>query len=112
MSSAHTVFVYEDGPFRVGAMVLVTLNSPREKFWGMVLGLTGVGLSIRGVELSSFDDFTRMIRTGDAASTSDVFFPMQRIERIELDAASGDLPSLSQRFEEKTGNKAADLFKR
>jgi len=32
-----------------------------------------------------------------------VFFPMHRIERIELDLPDGNLPSLSQRFASKTG---------
>ncbi len=112
MSSAHTILVYEDGPFRAGAMVLVTLQSPREKFWGMVVALTGVGLSVRGIDLMSFDDFARMVHEGEVATPTDVFFPMHRIERVEIDSASGELPSLSDRFMEKTGMKAQQFFQR
>src|SRR6266568_3511073 len=95
------------GPFHPGAIVIVTLNSPREKFWGAILDLSSEGLSIRGVDLISFDDLVSTIKAGDAftsgvsvdlisfddlvstikagdAFTSGVvFFPMHRIERME-----------------------------
>jgi len=32
-----------------------------------------------------------------------VFFPMHRVERLELDLPEGDVPSLSQRLAAKTG---------
>ena len=90
-------------PFRPGAVVIVTLGNPREKFWGMVLGLTTEGLSLSGVELASFEDLTVMVKDGEPFTPAVVFFPMHRIERVELDLADGNLPSLSQRFSHKTG---------
>ena len=35
---------------------------------------------------------------------------MQRVERIELDLPDGDVPSLSQRFSERTGLNAAEAL--
>ena len=32
-----------------------------------------------------------------------IFIPMTRLERILLDRSSGDLPSLAERFEQRTG---------
>jgi hypothetical protein len=32
-----------------------------------------------------------------------VFFPMHRAERVELDLPDGSIPSLSQRFTQRTG---------
>ena len=90
-------------PFRPGAVVIVTLGNPREKFWGMVLGLTTEGLSLSGVELASFEDLTVMVKDGEPFTPAVVFFPMHRIERVELDLPDGNLPSLSQRFLAKTG---------
>src|SRR5215469_16323872 len=49
-----------------GQLVLVTLQNPREKFWGMLLALTPAGASLRGVDLQSFDDFTQMVKAGEA----------------------------------------------
>jgi hypothetical protein len=91
-----------EAPFAPAAIVIVTLCNPREKFWGMVLALASEGLSISGAELASFEDLTVMVRDGEAFTPAVVFFPMHRIERIELDLPDGNLPSLSQRFLSKT----------
>ena len=83
--------------------MVVTLGNPRDKFWGMVLTLGTEGLSLSGVELASFEDLVLMVKEGEAFTPAVVFFPMHRIERIELDLPDGNLPSLSQRFTSKTG---------
>jgi hypothetical protein len=90
-------------PFVPGALVIATLCNPREKFWGMILALAPEGLSLSGAELASFEDLTLMVRDGEPFTPAVVFFPMHRIERVELDLPDGTLPSLSQRFLAKTG---------
>ena len=92
-----------DHPFRPGTIVVVTLGNPREKLWGAILDLSPEGLSLRGIELASFDDLVSMVREGDAATPGVAFFPMHRVERVELDLPDGNVPSLSQRFASKTG---------
>jgi hypothetical protein len=89
-------------PFSSGSMVVVTLGNPRDKFWGMILALAPEGLSMSGVELASFEDLVVMVKDGEPFTPAVVFFPMHRIERIELDLPDGNLPSLSQRFSAKT----------
>lgn len=90
-------------PFQPGVVVLVTLGNPREKFWGAILAVTPAGLSLRGIELASFDDCVSILKSGEPFSPSAVFFPMHRVERMELDAPEGMIPSLSQRFTNQTG---------
>ena len=90
-------------PFAPGALVIATLCNPREKFWGMILALAPEGLSLSGAELASFEDLAVMVRDGESFTPAVVFFPMHRIERVELDLPDGNLPSLSQRFLAKTG---------
>ena len=90
-------------PFAVGAVVMVTLASPREKFWGAITAITSAGVSVNGVDLNSFDDFVRMLRAREPATASTVFFPMHRVERIELDLPASGLPSVRERFESATG---------
>lgn len=97
------VRAHHDEPFVPGALVIATLSDPREKFWGMILALAAEGLSLSGVELASFEDLTVMVRDGEPFTPAMVFFPMHRIERVELDLPDGSLPSLSQRFLTKTG---------
>lgn len=98
------------GPFLPGSMVVVTLGNPRDKFWGMILSLAPEGLSMSGIELASFEDLVVMVKDGESFTPAVVFFPMHRIERVELDLRDGNLPSLSERFSAKTGlNPAATL---
>lgn len=90
-------------PFQPGTMVVTTLANPREKFWGAILSLSAEGLSLRGIELPSFEDLVALVKDGEAFSLGVVFFPMHRVERMELDLPDGNIPSLSQRFTAKTG---------
>ena len=90
-------------PFVPGALVIVTLGNPREKFWGMVLALAPEGLSLSGADLASFEDIAAMVKEGEPFSPAVVFFPMHRIERVDLDVSDGSLSSLAHRFHAKTG---------
>ena len=97
-------------PFQVGAVELETLANPREKFWGAILALAAQGVSLSGVELASFEDLISMIKAGEHTDSGVVFFPMHRIERVELDSSNGDIPSLAQRFTAKTGLDPASVL--
>ena len=99
-----------EGPFQPGMMVLVSLGEPREKFWGVVLALSQAGLSIRGIDLQSFDDSAAMAKSGEPFTPTSVFFPMYRVERIELDTNSSGVPSLGERFTTRTGRDPSNLF--
>jgi hypothetical protein len=96
--------IYHAGDlFQPGSIALLTLGNPREKFWGAILALGVQGISLSGIELGSFEDFVAMIKAGDPPAFGVVFFPMHRIERVELDLSDSNVPSLSQRFTAKTG---------
>jgi hypothetical protein len=97
-------------PFRPGALVIATLGNPREKFWGAILHLASEGVSLRGVDLASFDDLASQIKRGEPFTSGVVFFPMHRLERMELDLPEGNILSLAQRFAEKTGQDPAPLL--
>lgn len=102
-SLGHDTATRQRELFVPGAVVIATLSNPREKFWGMILALAPAGLSLSGAELASFEDLAVMVRDGEPFAPAVVFFPMHRIERVELDLPDGSLPSLSQRFFAKTG---------
>ncbi len=93
-------------------IVIVSLHSPREKVWGELLALHPAGITIRGIDLNSFDDFVRQVLhpEGDRVGLSTVFFPMQRIERISLDEPSGSIPSMADVFEQKVGRTLKDYL--
>jgi hypothetical protein len=96
-------------PFAEHSVVLVTLNSPREKYWGSVIAISGAGISLRGIDLHSFEDFARQVKNGEEVQPNSVFFPMHRVERMELDARNGEIPSMQERFASKAGKEFASL---
>jgi hypothetical protein len=105
---AQTISV---APFSRGALVLITLNSPREKFWGAVLEINPAGVSVRGIDLNSFDEVTAMLRNDDVVMASTVFFPLNRLERMELDVTTNGIPSLAERFHSKSGYPAEQFLR-
>jgi hypothetical protein len=87
------------------SIVVVSLHSPKERIWGELLEMNTAGVTLRGIDLNSFDDFIRQVRDpeGDLVGLPTVFFPMTRIERIALDEARGSVPSLAETFQQKVG---------
>jgi hypothetical protein len=94
------------------SIVVVSLHSPKEKLWGELLELTTAGISLRGIDLSAFDDFIRQVLhpEGERMGLPTLFFPMLRIERIALDEARGSIPSLAETFEQKVGRSLAEYL--
>ncbi len=92
-----------------GACVIVNLGDPREKFWGILDEINAAGISLRGIDLNSFDELLRMLAKGETGIyPATVFFPLRRIERILLDEDSGYLPALHSQFAQRTGLAFAD----
>ena len=84
--------------------VIVNLHSPREKIWGILLSIESSGVTIRGIDLNSFDDWCREVsRDETTMGLSTAFFPMHRVERILLDESIGEVQSLAQVFESRVG---------
>ncbi len=89
----------------INSIVIVSLISPKEKVWGQLLGLNSAGVTLRGIDLSSFDDFLRQLLDREEATVgmATIFYPMHRVERIAQDEPSGSIPSLADCFRVKIG---------
>ena len=96
--------------FAPGSVVMVTLNLPREKFFGAIMAVSPAGVALRGVDLNSLEDFMRQVREGDSVRPGAVFFPLHRVERMEMDVRNADIPSMQERFETKTGRRFSEFF--
>ena len=94
------------------SVVVVSLHSPKERLWGELLDISNAGVTMRGIDLSAFDDFVSQVLhpEGDRIGLPTLFFPMVRIERIALDEARGSIPSLAEMFERKVGRSLADYL--
>lgn len=89
----------------INSIVIVSLTAPKEKIWGQLIALNSAGVTIRGIDIYSFDDFLRQLLDHEEATVglATVFYPMQRVERVAQDEASGSIPSLADRFRAKIG---------
>ncbi len=96
--------------FEAGSMVLLMLQSPQQKYFGVLLKLAEAGVELRGIPLESLEDLARQIRAGERAGASTLFFPMHRVERMELDASVGELPSLGDSFTAQAGRAVDEVF--
>ena len=96
----------------LNSIIIVSLHTPREKVWGELLDVNTAGITMRGIDLNSFDDFIRQILhpEGDRVGLPTVFFPMQRIERIALDEPTGSIPSMADLFERRVGRSLKDYL--
>jgi hypothetical protein len=94
------------------SIVVISLHSPKEKLWGELVDISNAGVTLRGIDLSSFDDFVSQVLhpDGDRMGLPTLFFPMLRIERIALDEARGSIPSLAEVFAKKVGRTLPDYL--
>jgi hypothetical protein len=94
------------------SIVVVSLHSPKEKLWGELMDMTIAGVTLRAIDLNSFDDFVIQVLhpEGDRMGLPTLFFPMLRIERIALDEARGSIPSLAEVFKKKVGRSLPDYL--
>lgn len=91
--------------FAPNALLIVNLVNPKEKFFGTLLALSAAGVTMRAVNLDSFEDWIHQIARGDEAEITMItmFAPLFRVERIFLDEPAGYIQSYGQRFQQVVG---------
>jgi hypothetical protein len=94
------------------SIVVVSLHSPKEKIWGELLAVSTAGVTMRGIDLNSFDHFIRQLNEpdGERVGVPTLFFPMTRVERITLDEPTGSIPSMDELFARKIGRRLIDYL--
>ena len=94
------------------SLVIISLHEPKEKVWGELLSIHPAGITVRGIDLNSFDDFVSQVLhpEGEPIGLPTLFFPMTRVERIALDEPSGSIPSLAEVFQQKVGRGLRDYL--
>jgi hypothetical protein len=101
----------------LGTPVLVYLHSPREKVVGVLVELQPAGIVLRGIDLAAFEDWLRQEARGERPELGllTLFYPMNRVERVERDETVGGYESFADRFRRETGRslvEAASLSSR
>jgi len=100
------------GQMDIHSIVVVSLHSPKERVWGELLAINAAGITVRGIDLNSFDDYIHQVLDpeGERIGLPTLFFPMTRLERIALDEPIGSVPSMADVFEQKVGRKLLDYL--
>jgi hypothetical protein len=95
-----------------GAAVVLYLQSPKEKLWGLLLALQPAGIVVRCIELSAFEDWLRQEARGDdnLIGLTTVFYPMNRVEKMERDETVGPLVSYADRFRREVGRSVYEVL--
>jgi rhomboid protease GluP len=103
---------YKAPPVDPHSIVVVSLHSPKEKVWGELLDINPSGVTLRGIDLNSFDHFVRQINEpdGERIGLPTIFFPMNRVERVSLDEPSGSIPSMNELFARKIGRSLTEYL--
>ena len=59
------------------SIVIVSLHTPKEKLWGSLVSMNSSGVTLRGIDLNSFDDFIRQVMDpeGERIGLPTLFFP-------------------------------------
>lgn len=91
--------------FEPHSLIVANLVNPKEKFFGVLRALSPAGVTIRAINLDSFDDWIHQIAREEDADIEMItmFVPLFRVERIFLDEPSGMVKSYAQRFEQVVG---------
>ena len=92
------------------SIVVVSLQSPKERFFGRLVDITASGVTVRGIDLNAFDAWIDHIKVREESGVqpTTIFFPLHRVEKIILDEGIGAIPSLSDTFLTKVGVSVED----
>ncbi len=98
--------------FEPSALVIVNLINPKEKYFGRLRSISAAGMTMRAINLDSFEDWIRQIARNEGAEIGMItmFVPLFRIERISLDEPAGAIQSFGERFEQVTGRAISDYL--
>ena len=93
-----------------GEVIIIVLQNPREKLFGVLHEINSSGVFVRGIDLNYFDEWTAAIRNNEQyLPMQDVFYPMWRVERISRDEGLNEVPSMAEQFEQRTGQSLFDF---
>ena len=89
----------------VDSLVVIHCANPREKHWGLVVGMDSLGVVVRGLDLESVEDWlSQELRGGDPMIVPSTFFvPTHRLVRIDLDESGPMVTGYGDRFFREAG---------
>lgn len=96
-----------------GSIVVVNLQNPKEKFVGKLIAITTAGVTLKGVEVNSFNDWMSEFsnaQLGHAIFPTTVFLPMHRVLSCYLDEDMGEVLSFGSQFRARTSREIREVL--
>lgn len=97
----------------IGSIVILNLQDPREKIIGKLLTISPSGITIKGVDVNSFNDWMHQFTQKKPTTTifpTTVFFPMHRVLSCYRDEDMGEMLSFSSQFKERTKKEIMEVL--
>ncbi len=95
-----------------GSVVTIYLIEPVERFWGRLLHLTPAGATLRGIPVDQIESFKYQLKKKNPnIRARTVFYPMRRVQTMDLDEPIGDLPSVIDSIKTITGLEEETIFR-
>jgi len=100
------------GGLRPGDVVVLYLRDPKVRLVGLLETLGPEGVTVRGIDLEAFEDWTNQWARGEEGPLAPglQFLPAHRVEKLLADQAAPGLVSLGQQFRERTGRELRDAL--
>ncbi|MCD6453754.1 MAG: hypothetical protein J7L62_00430 [Candidatus Aminicenantes bacterium] len=93
------------------SIVIAYLETPKERYFGVILKLHPSGLIIRGLNVESFNTWIIEVNGGKKGTAiSTFFFPWRRVEKIILDEDRDGAESLACTFKKRTGKDVEEFL--
>jgi hypothetical protein len=96
-----------------GSIVVVNLQNPKEKFVGKLIAITTAGVTLKGVEVNSFNDWMSEFTEAHPSHTifpTTVFLPMHRVLSCYLDEDMGEVLSFGSQFKTRTRREIQEVL--
>lgn len=96
-----------------GSIVVVNLQNPKEKFVGKLIAITTAGITLKGVDVNSFNDWMSEFRAQQLPHTiypTTMFLPMHRVISCYLDEDMGEVLSFGSQFKTRTGREIQEVL--
>ena len=88
---------------KAGDFVHVQLIDPSERLWGRLDELNPAGVTMRCIDVSQLEVFKFQFKTERKVYPQTVFFPMRRVQKVDLDESMDHVPSVIQSIKDITG---------
>jgi hypothetical protein len=95
-----------------GSLVILHCVTPKEKLWGVLIRIDSIGMVIRGLDLSSVEDWLQQEKqqAEPLIVPSTQLIPMHRVERVYLDESTPVITSYGDRYAAECGADACEAL--